>query len=85
MPVNIIAMYFILNGNIYLAPNVHSVVTSRVLNVMQSLKSAIDVLDESVKFSVDQGYQYGEVIDAPVMSEEAMAMHKALYSTINNQ
>lgn len=69
--VKLIALYFIMNGNIYLAPSIHSIVTSRLVNATHLLKTAIDLIDITVPTSK-------EVEQVP---KDVQLMRKALYAT----
>ena len=71
--VKLIALYFIVNGNIYLAPSFHSVVSSRLLNATHLLKSALDQIDLTVATQKQQEQ----------VPKDVQMMRKALHSIPN--
>ncbi len=53
-----LSVYHIIGPNIYVAPNVQSVVSSRLLTTVLSLRNALSEASSLVKFSPSQGYSY---------------------------
>ncbi|CAN6639735.1 mediator of RNA polymerase II transcription subunit 6 [Trichomonascus vanleenenianus] len=56
--VRLITTYFVVGENIYQAPSVHSVVTSRLLSTALALKQALNTAAAMPIYSPSQGYSY---------------------------
>ncbi|ODV62329.1 mediator complex subunit MED6 [Ascoidea rubescens DSM 1968] len=53
-----IADYFIIGVNIYMAPTIHSIVQSRLLNTCLALRNSLDSIRNLAYFSPSQGHGY---------------------------
>lgn len=58
MEVRLKATYFVVGGNIYQAPSVYSIVSSRLLSTTLNLSKALDIAASLPSFSPSQGYSY---------------------------
>ncbi|OLL24935.1 Mediator of RNA polymerase II transcription subunit 6 [Neolecta irregularis DAH-3] len=50
--------YFVIWENVYQAPDLHSILSSRMLNTMRSLSQALDEVSSAVQWDARTGYSY---------------------------
>ena len=80
-----LATYFVVGENIYMAPSVHSVVTSRLLSTTQALTKALAKASRLHGFSPSQGYFYkNDLAGTGYSSTAAAAAGSSGSSSTNN-
>ncbi|CCJ30601.1 unnamed protein product [Pneumocystis jirovecii] len=88
----ILAAYFIANESIYMAPSIHAVIASRMLNIILSLRLARSLVHELHQFSSDLGYSYtptrtsaGSKEDTSIHDKSNQQMLKALVDAMRER
>ncbi|KAK9454751.1 MED6 mediator subfamily complex component-domain-containing protein [Dipodascopsis uninucleata] len=87
-----LSTYFVINENIYMAPSVYSIVSSRMLSTIKSLRSALVLAADNLpKFSSTMGYSYNLMAieddeqASERLQEQMMARALASATQINNE
>ncbi|EMR09163.1 hypothetical protein PNEG_02503 [Pneumocystis murina B123] len=68
---SVLAAYFVANESIYMAPSIHSVISSRMLNIILSLRQALASVHNLHHFSSITEYSYS----APEVPSKEMPIH----------
>ncbi|KAJ3258257.1 hypothetical protein HK103_003738 [Boothiomyces macroporosus] len=80
----LLAIYYVIEGTIYQAPSLSSVLTNRTMTSLFYLNKAFDVGTENSRFHPLQGYRW--LSDEPELIDAANASDKnAKLSTVNDQ
>uniref|UniRef100_A0A1I7XPP5 Mediator of RNA polymerase II transcription subunit 6 n=1 Tax=Heterorhabditis bacteriophora TaxID=37862 RepID=A0A1I7XPP5_HETBA len=64
-----LAYYYVINGTVYQAPDLHTFVQSRLLGAVEPLKSAFDQVIQFSRYNVAKGY-YWEFKEKPATNED---------------
>ncbi|KTW26705.1 hypothetical protein T552_02711 [Pneumocystis carinii B80] len=62
---SVLAVYFVANESIYMAPSIHSVISSRMLNIILSLRQALASVHNLHHFSSITEYSYSTPEEIP--------------------
>jgi mediator of RNA polymerase II transcription subunit 6 len=68
--VRLLATYFVVRENIYMAPNIHSIVKSRLLSTSLTLSKALEKAASLPTYSPSQGYTYATDISQTLVNED---------------
>ncbi|KAG4304881.1 hypothetical protein PORY_001556 [Pneumocystis oryctolagi] len=84
---SVLAAYFVANESIYMAPSIHAIVASRMLNIILSLRLARSSVYGLYQFSPMTGYSYASthLKETPVHDKSDQHMFKALMDTMRER
>lgn len=76
--------YYIIGANVYQAPKIYDVLSSRLLSSVLSIKNSIDLLNDMTKFQIlDGGHSYTNTHVSATQPQQALTQ-KSVSLTVNN-
>lgn len=81
--------YYIIGANVYQAPKIYDVLSSRLLSSVLSIKNSIDLLNDMTKFHIlDGGHFYTNTLHnlstMGQLTQQPLAQNKSVSLTVNN-
>uniref|UniRef100_A0A060SZY4 Mediator of RNA polymerase II transcription subunit 6 n=1 Tax=Blastobotrys adeninivorans TaxID=409370 RepID=A0A060SZY4_BLAAD len=79
------ATYFVVGDNIFMAPAIYSIVSSRLLSTSQSLSKALETAVSLPTYSPSQGYSYVNDVSALETDDNSVSVKRPASSSSNSQ